>query len=254
MNKDKDSAGDVSPALQIYGVSHSFGKFKALDAVSLSVAPGTFMALLGINGAGKTTLFSLVTRLYDNVSGSIKVAGSDVRRDPGPALAQLGVVFQSRALDRDLSIRQNLSYHAALQGIPKREARGRIEEVVKLVGLSDKIDERISALSGGQTRRAEIARALMHKPKLLLLDEATVGLDVKTRIEVTALVRSLIKTQGVAALWATHIFDEIEMSDQVVILHEGKVLHTGLAGDIAGKKTLSDAFLDLTGVPEELSV
>ena len=238
-------------ALEIQNVSHSFGKTKALNDVSLHADAGTFTALLGINGAGKTTLFSLITRLYDNVTGSIKVNGSDVRRQPGPALAQLGVVFQSRALDRDLSIRQNLAYHAALQGISRREAKLRIEDVIALVGLTDKIDDRISALSGGQTRRAEIARALMHRPKLLLLDEATVGLDVKTRIEVTALVRKLIKTEGVAALWATHIFDEIEPGDQVVLLHQGQVLRTGSAQEIAGGTTLSDAFLTLTGIPEE---
>ncbi len=241
----------MTNALEISGVSHSFGKVKALDDVSIHVPEGSFTALLGINGAGKTTLFSLITRLYDNISGEILVGGHDVRRNPGPALARLGVVFQSRALDRDLTVRQNLSYHAALQGMSRAETRARVPEVLALVGLTDRIDDRITALSGGQTRRAEIARALIHRPKLLLLDEATVGLDVKTRIEVTQLVRVLIETEGIAALWATHIFDEIEPADSVVILHKGQVLKTGTAAEIAGARSLSDTFLDLTGVPEE---
>lgn len=156
---------DVPPlALDVEGVSHSYGSLKALDAVSLCVPEGVFTALLGINGAGKTTLFSLITRLYDNVTGSIKVLGYDVRRNPGPALAELGVVFQSRSLDRDLSVWQNLSYHAALHGMGRSEARARAEAVVDLVRLNDKMNSRIAALSGGQARRAEIARALMHGP------------------------------------------------------------------------------------------
>ena len=141
-------------ALEIEGVSHSFGPTKALNDVSLRVPEGVFAALLGINGAGKTTLFSLITRLYDNVTGSIKVWGHDVRRKPGPALAELGVVFQSRSLDRDLSIWQNLSYHAALHGMSRSEARARAEAVVDLVRLGDKMNSRIAALSGGQARRA----------------------------------------------------------------------------------------------------
>ena len=234
-------------ALEIEGVSHSFGPTKALNDVSLRVPEGVFAALLGINGAGKTTLFSLITRLYDNVTGSIKVWGHDVRRKPGPALAELGVVFQSRSLDRDLSIWQNLSYHAALHGMSRSEARARAEAVVDLVRLGDKMNSRIAALSGGQARRAEIARALMHGPRLLLLDEPTVGLDVKSRLEVVELVRDLVAKEGVGVLWATHLFDEVRPEDHVTVLHKGQVLADGLASQIAGGETLSDAFLALTG-------
>ncbi|SIQ93760.1 ABC-2 type transport system ATP-binding protein [Paracoccus thiocyanatus] len=232
-------------ALSIQNVSHSFGRFQALKDVSLTVPRGGFTALLGVNGAGKTTLFSLITRLYANRSGRIEVAGHDLHRQPGAALARLGVVFQSRALDADLTVAQNLEYHAALHGIPRREARARSLEVLAQVELSDRLHARVSALSGGQSRRAEIARALIHRPEILLLDEPTVGLDVKSRAEVVALTRELTRG-GVSALWATHILDEIGPEDGLVILHKGQVLARGNAGAIGGDD-LTAAFLRLTG-------
>lgn len=242
---------EPNPALLIEGVSHAFGANRALDEVALEVPAGRFVALLGVNGAGKTTLFSLITRLYDNVSGSIKVCGHDVRRQPTPALARLGVVFQSRALDRDLTIRQNLAYHGALHGLGRSSVRARAKDLIEQMGLSDRMDVRVAALSGGQARRAEIARALLHEPEVLLLDEPTVGLDVKSRREVVTLVRDLVAKEGVAALWATHLFDEIEPDDSVVVLHKGKVLARGLASEIAGDHSLSDAFLAMTGAVQE---
>ncbi len=239
-----------SPCLGIEGVSHTFGKTKALQDVSLTVAEGRFVSLLGVNGAGKTTLFSLITRLYDNISGSIEVCGHDVRREAGPALAQLGVVFQSRSLDMSLTIRQNIRYHGALHGIGRREALRRGDAALERVGLLDRADAKVATLSGGQVRRAEIARALLHDPKLLLLDEATVGLDVQSRRDVVSTVRDLVRDQNVGVLWATHLFDEVEPHDDVVVLHKGSVLAKGLASDIAGERTLSDAFLLLTGASE----
>ncbi len=237
----------MTAALEIDHVSHSFGRVQALRDVSLTVPRGGFTALLGVNGAGKTTLFSLITRLYDNSSGRICVAGHDLRRDPGAALARLGVVFQSRALDADLTVAQNLTYHAALHGIPRRAAMMRAADVLAQVGLSDRLHHRVSALSGGQSRRAEIARALIHRPEILLLDEATVGLDVKSRAEVLALTRDLVG-RGVSVLWATHILDEIRPEDGLVILHCGQVLASGRTEDIA-RGDLTQAFLRLTGAP-----
>lgn len=236
------------PALDIQHLSHDFGSFRALDDVSLSVPHGGFTALLGVNGAGKSTLFNLVTRLYDSRSGTIRVAGHDMRTDPGAALRRLGVVFQSRALDADLTVAQNLMYHAALHGMPRAAARARLAEVLAQVDLADRAGARVSALSGGQVRRAEIARALIHRPHLMLLDEPTVGLDVKSRAEVLALTRRLIADQGVSALWATHILDEIRPSDGLVILHRGRVLFDGTAATAAPDGDLTRAFLDLTGV------
>lgn len=245
MTQGPGAAGDA--ALTIAGVSHRFGAVQALRDVSFRVERGAFCALLGVNGAGKTTLFSLITRLYDSTSGRISVAGFDARRQPSQALARLGVVFQSRALDGDLTLRQNLAYHAALHGIGGRAAKARIAEVLALVGLSEKEGARASTLSGGQQRRAEVARALLHRPQLLLLDEATAGLDVRARAEVVALVRRLIAEEGVSTLWATHIFEEIEPGDHVVVLHRGAVLADGRAGDLADAATLAESFLRLTG-------
>lgn len=238
---------DNPAALEVEGVSHAFGKVQALHDVSLVVPQGRFVALLGVNGAGKTTLFSLVTRLYDNTSGSIRVTGHDMRRAPGKALARLGVVFQTRALDGDLTVAQNLAYHAALHGIDRATARRRMTEVLAEVDLTDKVSIKVSALSGGQQRRAEIARALINWPDLLLLDEATTGLDVKSRSEVLTLVRGLVAGGKVSALWATHILDEIAPEDQVYVLDKGAVLTQGIASAIAGDGTLTQAFLSLTG-------
>jgi ABC-2 type transport system ATP-binding protein len=241
----------VSPVLAVEHVSHAFGKTRALDDVSLSVGEGAFVALLGVNGAGKTTLFSLITRLYDNVSGRIEVCGHDLRRAPGPALAEIGVVFQSRALDADLTVAQNLRYHAALHGLPAARARVRAGEVAAQVGMSALLMSRVSRLSGGQQRRAEIARALLHRPRLLLLDEPTVGLDVQARAEVVRIVRALGAAEGVGVLWATHLLDEIEPADKVVVLHKGRVLATDTAEGLAAGRGLPEAFLALTGLSRE---
>jgi len=240
----------VPACLRIAGVSHAFGKTQALKDVSLDVGEGRFVALLGVNGAGKTTLFSLITRLYDNVSGSIEVCGHDVRCSAGPALAQLGVVFQSRSLDATLTIRQNFRYHGALHGLGRRDAVRRGDAMLERVGLLDRADAKVATLSGGQVRRVEIARALLHDPKVLLLDEATAGLDVQSRLDVVAAVRALVSERRVGVLWATHLFDEIESGDDVVVLHKGAVLATGSASEIAGERSLSDAFLSLTGASQ----
>ena len=244
------SAGTrIAPALAVSDLSHAFGNVKALDGVSFSIPGGRFAALLGQNGAGKTTLFSLITRLYSNRGGSIRVYGVEVRQDPLQALAQMGVVFQQRTLDLDLSVLQNLNYHAALHGLPPSVARPRIEQELTRAGLSDKAKQKIRTLSGGQIRRVEIARALVHRPRLLLLDEPTVGLDIGSRQEILDHARRLCREDGIGLLWATHLIDEIAPGDQVIILHRGRVLADGAVEDVvrqAKADTIRDAFTRLT--------
>jgi ABC-2 type transport system ATP-binding protein len=236
----------MDDALIVEGVSHAFGKTRALSDVSLDVPRGAFVALLGVNGAGKSTLFNLVTRLYDTRSGRIAVCGHDIRRAPTQALRRMGVVFQSRALDPSLTVAQNVIYHGALHGIGRGEALRRGEAALARMRLADRMGEKVSALSGGQARRVEIARALLHDPQLLLCDEATVGLDVKSRAEIVADVHALAAERGAGVLWATHLIDEIAPDDRVVVLHRGRVLARGAAAEIAGDGALTDAFLTLT--------
>jgi ABC-2 type transport system ATP-binding protein len=240
----------MTPALSINNVSHSYGARQALIDVDFAVASATFTALLGLNGAGKSTLFSLVTRLFGIQAGRISIFGQDIGQAPGEALRLMGVVFQPRTLDLDLSVAQNLLYHAALHGIGRRDARSRSDEVLARIGLTDRAGSKVRDLSGGQMRRLEIARALLHRPRLLLLDEATVGLDVEARADILSHVRQLVTEQGIGVLWATHLFDEIIPTDNLVILHQGRVLARGKVARVleeAGAQDVNSAFMRLTG-------
>lgn len=241
-------------ALSVNGVSHAYGARKALEDVSLVVPPSRFTALLGLNGAGKTTLFSLITRLYDTQHGSIDVLGYRVSREPGEALRRLGVVFQARTLDLDLSVMDNLLYHAALHGIGGRDARRRAEVALKDIELPDRARDPARKLSGGQMRRVEIARALLHEPRVLVLDEPTVGLDVNSKSVIVRHVRSLVRERGVAVLWATHLLDEVAADDAVVVLHKGRVVAAGDVSTVietANSSDMRSAFIALTGGDRE---
>lgn len=235
-------------ALRIDGVAHDFGGAPVLDDVSFSVPPASFCALLGPNGAGKTTLLSLITRLYPCQTGTIELFGSDLNREPAAALAPLGIVFQQRTLDLDLTVMQNLRYQGALHGLSSAETRKRAGEEMARVGLTDIADTTLRKLSGGQARRVEIARALLHRPSLLLLDEPTVGLDPAARQAIHEHVLSL-RDHGVAVLWCTHLIDEVVPDSQLVILDHGKVLADDIASKVqkkTGTKSVQDAFTKLT--------
>ena len=247
-------AATLPAALAVEHVSHAYGARKALDDVSFEVAPATFAVLIGLNGAGKSTLFSIITHLYAARGGSVSVFGFDVGRQSGAALARIGVVFQSRTLDLDLTVDQNLRYQAALHGVAGAEARARGSALLQRVGLADRAQDRARELSGGQMRRVEIARALVHRPRLLLLDEPTAGLDVRARADILALTRGLVATDGVSVLWTTHLVDEVKPDDSVIVLHEGRVLAADRAQAVmaaAGAQTVGDAFARLTGAAEE---
>ncbi len=236
-------------ALEVEHLSHSYGARKALNDVSFRAGAATFTVLLGLNGAGKSTLFALITRLFNAQAGGIHIFGHELRRQPGEALRRLGVVFQARTLDLDLSVWQNLLYHAALHGMSGREARERAGRVLAQVSLGSRAQEKARNLSGGQMRRVEIARALLHGPKLLLLDEPTVGLDIEARADIVRHVRRLVASEGLSVLWATHLIDEVADSDHAVVLHNGVVRAQGRVSAIvaaAGAQDIGGAFHLLT--------
>jgi len=240
---------DTPAALEVSGLGFSYGRKRALDGVSLGLRAGEFKVLLGPNGAGKTTLFSLITRLYESAEGEIRVEGAALRHDPGRALARMGVVFQQPTLDLDLTVRQNLLYHAALHGLGRAESLARIEVELGRLDMAERAGERVRRLNGGHRRRVEIARALLHRPGLLLLDEPTVGLDVPTRQAIVAHVHSLAREDRVAVLWATHLIDEVADDDSVVVLHEGQLRAQGSLSEVLAETGAADigaAFAKLT--------
>ncbi len=237
-------------ALEIEGLSYAYTRAaRSLDGVTLAVPEGRFTALLGPNGAGKTTLMSLVTGLFVGAEGRVRVCGHDIRQETRAALASMGVVFQRLTLDLDLTVAQNLRYAAALHGIPRALARQRVAEAARRFGFEDRLRALARTLSGGYRRRVEIARALMHGPRLLVLDEPTVGLDIDSRRDIVAHVHALCREEGLAVLWTTHLIDEVWPGDRVVILHRGRVRASGAVEGVtaeAGTADLAEAYLKLT--------
>jgi len=230
------------PALRVESLSFAYGSVLALDAVSLTVPRGSFAALVGANGAGKTTLFSIVTGLFSAGGGRVSIVGHDLAARSRAALSAMGVVFQKPTLDNDLSVRQNLAYFADLHGLPRALARARIAAGLERHGVEGMAERKAGSLSGGQRRRVELARSLLHRPALLLMDEPTVGLDIASRSGFVQHVRSLVDDGEVGVLWATHIADEIRADDQVHVLDRGRLLASGTlqsllaahgAGDVA---------------------
>ncbi|WP_166257545.1 ABC transporter ATP-binding protein [Marinobacter salicampi] len=231
-------------------ISFQYGRTPVLREVSFTLTSGRFHALLGPNGAGKSTLFGLMTRLLALQTGELLMEGRSLRRQPADAMRQIGVVFQQNALDLDLTVRQNLFYHAALHGMSRKQARMRSDQELERFTLTDRANDPVRLLNGGHRRRVEIARALMHQPKLLLLDEPTVGLDVASRAGLNRHVRTLCEQDNLTVLWATHLIEEVQPEDRVLILHEGKLLADGAGHDICeaeGQPGLAETFHALTG-------
>ena len=237
----------MTHGVEISEVSHNFGQKRVLDQITLSIKKGTFCALLGPNGAGKSTLFSALTRLLIPAQGTIKIHGNDIHKSPRPALSNIGVVFQQQTMDLDLTVFQNLRYFGKLQGMSGRDLNQRVDQVLTLLNMAERSHEVVRTLNGGHRRRAEIARSLIHDPKVLLLDEATVGLDPETRKSITDDMHKIAQTKGKTILWATHLCDEVGDDDQLVILHNGKILRNGQAHEIANGGNLLNVFLSLTG-------
>lgn len=244
------AAGTPEPVLSVQNVSYWYGAKQALDDVSFDVYPGRVTALLGPNGAGKSTLFSLITRLFDAPTGRIEIDGKTAAEWGFKILAPLGVVFQQPTLDLDLSVRQNLRYFASLRGLGRQEADTRMEKALASLDMAERIGEKVRALNGGHRRRVEIARALLHSPKLLLLDEPTIGLDDPTRDAIVRHIHKLAATDNIGVLWATHLFDEVESNDALVVINKGRVVARGDVAEIekeTGGSSLAEAFRLLTG-------
>lgn len=234
--------------LDARGLVKRYGDIVALQDLSLRLGRGEFCALLGPNGAGKSTLFQLLSGLFVPDAGTILIDGVDLRRDAPAALARLGIVFQQSTLDLDLSVRGNLRFHARLHGLG-RSAGARIDAALAEAGLVDVADRACRTLSGGNRRKVELARALLHAPKLLLMDEATVGLDPAARATLLAAVHRRCREDGLAVLWATHLVEEALDAQRVLVLHRGRRLAEDTpAGLVAahGGASLAETFLHLT--------
>ena len=243
-----------TPALLLDNVVKTYGQVRAVNGVSFAAQPGEFIALLGPNGAGKSTLFQLLSGLFVPDSGRIEVMGHDMTRKPVPALARLGIVFQQPTLDLELSVTANLLFHAGLHGMPRALALARIAQELDRLGLKERAHDKTAQLSGGNRRRVELARALLHEPRVLLMDEATVGLDPASRTELLRFLLALRSERSVAVLWATHLCDEVADADRVIVMHKGKVLSdTTPAALLAktGTATVEQAFLAMTETQPE---
>ncbi len=221
-------------ALELKNINYKYNEKKVLNNVSFSINQGSFFVLLGLNGAGKSTIFSLLTRLLNIQEGTIVINGHDIK-DYQNALNRIGVVFQEPTLDLDLTVRQNLYYYGSLKGLSFKATLKSVEHQLKSIGLEDKLDVVTKNLNGGHRRRVEILRALINKPKLLLLDEATVGLDVKSRFDILKYIRELVRKNGISVLWITHLFDEIENSDSLAMIKDGSIIERSNVSDILKK-------------------
>ena len=235
--------------LRTTDLTKRYGQTVALKSLSLHIPRGQFLALLGPNGAGKSTLFQVLTGLFAADGGEVEVAGHSLRDSARLALRHIGVVFQQIALDLDLSIRRNLLFQADLQGVPRGLALARIEAGCVRLGLDGNLDRKVRELSGGNRRKVELIRANLHQPAVLLMDEATVGLDPKSRRDLLEALRADVRERGVSVLWATHWVEEAEAADRVLVLHKGALLADGTPAEVTaalGEPTLEAGFIKRT--------
>jgi ABC-2 type transport system ATP-binding protein len=232
-------------------VVKTFGDIKAVDDISFEVKAGEIFAFLGPNGAGKSTTISMLTTMLRPTSGKLLLNGHDVATEQDSARKTFGIVFQDPALEEELTAYENMVIHAVLYGVPKNEQNSRIEELLKLVDLWDRRDGMVKTYSGGMRRRLEIARGLLHHPKILFLDEPTLGLDTQTRNILWDYVKKLSDTEGMTIFFTTHYLDEAEaVASRIAIIDHGKIIATGTAAQLAkktGTKSLEEAYLELTG-------
>jgi ABC-2 type transport system ATP-binding protein len=246
----------IPAAVELVSLRHSYGATReALAGVDLEVRQGEIFGLLGPNGGGKTTLFKILSTLLVPSAGAARVCGVDASLDPHGVRRAICVVFQAPSLDGRLSVLENLRHQGHLYGLKGQELRGRIEDALRQLGMSERAGDRVDRLSGGQQRRVEIAKALLHRPQVLLLDEPTTGLDPGVRLEIWDLLSELRRKEGLTILISTHLLEEAERCDRVAILHHGRVVAVGAPAELRGSIGADVLHLrapDLEGLREEL--
>jgi ABC-2 type transport system ATP-binding protein len=240
----------AGPVLVAKDLVKEFGEFRAVDGVSLELFPGEILAFLGPNGAGKTTTIAMMTTLMKPTSGAITLGDVDVVRRADAAKTLFGVVFQEAAVDKDLTARENLWLHAVLYGLSRDERETRIEEMLGLVELTDRCDDLVRTFSGGMQRRLEVARGLLTRPRILFLDEPTLGLDVQSREHIWAYIERVRSEFRTAIFLTTHYLEETERADRVAIIDHGRLIAVDTPEGLkaaTGAASMDEVFLTLTG-------
>ncbi len=232
-------------------LTKKFGDLTAVDDISFTIGEGEIVAFLGPNGAGKSTTIRMLTTLTPPTSGTIRVNGHDPVSEPDAVRKSFGIVFQDPAVDDELTAWENMEFHGVLYGVPKIERRRRIDELLAFVELSDRANDLVKTFSGGMRRRLEIARGLLHTPRILFLDEPTLGLDPQTRNHMWSYLQSLNKSDRTTVFFSTHYMEEAErVAQRIAIIDHGKIVAAGTAASLreeTGTNSLEDAFLALTG-------
>ncbi|HEY3705026.1 MAG TPA: ATP-binding cassette domain-containing protein [Terracidiphilus sp.] len=237
--------------IRVQNLVKTFGSFTAVNDVSFDVAAGEIFAFLGPNGAGKTTTIKMLTTLLQPTGGSIQLDGLDPQTHRNEVRKRFGIVFQDPSLDGDLTAAENMQIHAVLYHVPSKIAKQRTEELLKLFELWDRRNDQVKKFSGGMKRRLEIARGFLHTPKILFLDEPTLGLDPQSRNQLWTIVKRVNESESVTVMLTTHYMDEADrVAHRIGVIDHGKLVTQGTPAEIkaqTGSQTLEDAFLKLTG-------
>lgn len=248
---------EAAGVLDLRNVQKSYGKTAALKGVTLGIGPAEIVGLLGPNGAGKSTLFQISAGLFVPDGGTVSVFGLDYKTHSAAILKRLGVVFQARAIDLDMTVRANLAFHGALFGLSGAALNQRIDSVTDLLEIGDLLKKQVRTLSGGNQRRVEVARALLNGPDLLLMDEPSTGLDPVTREMLVQHMQIVRREHGTSILWATHLVEELEKADRIILLVAGQIVHTGSPAELmasSGTDNLTAAYISITGHQPEPTV
>ena len=237
--------------IEVKNLCKSFDDFKAVENISFNVSKGEIFAFLGPNGAGKSTTIKMLTTLLSPTSGSIKLDSFDPTKNSNKVRKSFGIVFQDPSLDDELTAYENMEFHGVLYDVPKKLRRERIEHLLNLVELWDRKDSFVKEFSGGMKRRLEIARGLLHHPKVLFLDEPTIGLDPQTRNHMWSYLEDLNKKEGITIFFTTHYMEEAErVAQRIAVIDHGKIIAEGTSDELkkqTSTESLEDAFLALTG-------